>query len=305
MNFGIPSAHAIEFDQKENDVVKATATTIPRYKEKSGVPRNEPAVALAGNWPATRTSRLDRANAPSAIALIRRLSLFVDVPVENLNAIISRASKKLLSRNQTIFSVGDPVEHVVLLLSGCVKLTQQGLRGNKAILRLIGFGEFVGTFGPSSDRKHGSTAQVVQPGTALVWDAATFDHLLEFCPTFRNNTLRALEGCLQKMEERFRNVASGNVGSRLSSELIRSSRYFARSAAGHPEVRLSHTELGQLTGATLWSVNRQLSRWQESGIVCVAREAVQILDLAALEQIGREHGEPSPASILYRLQDRS
>lgn len=298
MNLGSQSLHSIQLDRKENDVVKARATTIAPYIEESRVPGSKPAVAVAGNWPVTRTGNSNRANSPSQIAFIRRLSLFDDVPCENSNTIISGATKKLLSRNQTIFSVGDPVEHVVLLLSGCAKITQQGQRGNKAILRLIGFGEFVGTFGWSSDCKYGSTAQVVQPGTALVWDATTFDHLLEFCVAFRSNTLRALEGCLQKMEERFRNVSAGNVGSRLSSELIRSSRYFARSASGRPEVRLSHTELGQLTGATLWSVNRQLNRWQDCGIVSVAREAVQILDLAALEKFAKEHGEPSRASIL-------
>lgn len=293
MYFGTQSAHSTQFDRKENDVVKATPTTIPCYKEKSRVP-----IPAAGHRPATRTSRLNRANSPSEIGFIRQLKLFADVPSQNCNAIISRASKKILSRNHTIFSVGDPVEQVFLLLSGCVKVTQQGLRGNKAILRLTGFGEFVGTFGLSSDGKYGSTAQVVQPGTALVWDATTFDRLLEFCTAFRNNTLRALEGCLQKMEERFRNVSTGNIGSRLSAELIRSSRYFARSATGHPEVRLSHTELGQLTGATLWSVNRQLNRWQESGFVSVGREAVQILNLAALEQFAREHDDLSVDSIL-------
>lgn len=276
MHFGTQSAPSIPIDRKENDIVKATATTIPRALARRSL---------------TRRNRFNGANSPSEIAFIRRLRLFDDVPFENSNAIISRANKKLFSRNQTVFSAGDAVDHVVLMLSGCVKITQQGLRGNKAILRLIGCGECIGAFGQSSDSKYGSTAQVVQPGIALVWDATTFDRLLDFCATFQSNTLRALEACLQKMEERFRNVSTGNVGSRLSNELIRSSRYFARSTAGHPEVRLSHTELGQSIGATLWSVNRQLSRWQESGIVSVGREAVQILDLAALEHFAREHGE--------------
>lgn len=292
MHFGTQSAHSTQFDRRETDAVRATPTTIAPCTEKSGLP-----IAAAGNRAATQTSGLNRANSPSEIAFIRQLKLFDDVPFENFNMILSRASKKILSRNQAIFSVGDPVENVVLLLSGCVKITQQGLRGNKAILRLTGFGEFVGTFGLSSDSRYSSTAQVVQPGTALLWDATTFDRLLEFCITFRSNALRALEGCLQKMEERFRNVSTGNIASRLSTELIRSSRYFRRAATGHPEVRLSHTELGQLTGATLWCVSRQLSRWQESGIVSVGREAVQILDLVALEHFAREHGELSADSI--------
>lgn len=278
MQLGTQSVRSTGFQRNENGVVKATPGTVSVENSRTS---NAQAV-VRRNLSAVRVSNLNRVNSPSEIASIRRLKLFDDVSPENFYAIISRACKKHLRRHERVFSVGDPIEHVVLLLSGCVKITQQGLRGNSAILRLTGVGEVVTTLGLTPGFKYGSTAQAVQPCIALVWDVATFDKLLDSCALFRRNMLRALEECLQKMEDRYRIVSTENVASRLRRELIRSSKYFAH-VDGHPAIHLSRSELAQLTGATLWSVSRLLCRWQEEGILSIGRETVQILDLPALE----------------------
>jgi CRP/FNR family transcriptional regulator, nitrogen oxide reductase regulator len=283
MQLATQSVRSTEFQRNENGVVKATPGTAS--VEESRVPNAQPAAqsVVGRNFSATRVGNLNRVSSPSEIAFIRRLKLFDDVSPENFYAILSRACKKHLRRHERVFSVGDPIEHVVLLLSGCVKMTQQGLRGNKAILRLTGVGEVVATRCLTPGCKYGSTAQAVQPCTALVWDAVIFDKLLDSCAIFQRNMLRALEECLQKMEDRYRIVSTENVPSRLSRELIRSSKYFAR-VDGHPAIHLSRSELAQLTGATLWSVSRLLCRWQEEGILSIGRETVEILDLPALER---------------------
>jgi CRP-like cAMP-binding protein len=215
-------------------------------------------------------------------AFLQGLELFAGVSPADCCTIISCAREKRLWRRQTVFFVGDPIEQVFLLLSGSVKITQQNASGSEAILRLSGIGEVVGTFGLWSDCKHGSTAHVVQPCTALVWDTATFDKLLERFAGFRRNMLRALEECLQEMEQRFREISTESVGSRLSSELIRLSKHLGCDANGHREICLSRTELAQLTGTTLSTVSRLLCRWQELGIVSIGREAVLVRDFAAL-----------------------
>ena len=104
-----------------------------------------------------------------------------------------------------------------MLVSGCVKVTQTGLSGNEVILRLNGAGEIVGSFRLCTQCNHCSTAQAVQPSTALVWDASIFEKLLVSVPTFRRNTFRALEERLRDMEQRFREVSTEKVGSRLEA----------------------------------------------------------------------------------------
>lgn len=184
-----------------------------------------------------------------------------------------------------MFSEGNPVRDVTMLLSGCVKVTQTGLNGNEVILRLNGPGEIVGSFRVCTHCSHCSTAQPVQDSTALVWDAQTFEKLLVRYPMFRRNTLRALEERLRDMEQRFREVSTEKVGSRLSSELLRLSDRLGRTSNGQLEITLSRAELAQLIGTTLFTVSRLLCQWQTQGIVAIRREAVMVRDVNALAQL--------------------
>ena len=219
------------------------------------------------------------------IALVQRLTLFSDVTPATCATIISAAYEKRLWRRQTIFSEGNPVQQVMMLLSGCVKITQRGMSGNEVILRLSGTGEMVGDYQPSANCKHFSTAQAVQPAVALVWEVADFAKLLDCSPILRRNTIRALEERLGEMEQRFREVSTENVAPRLSSALIRLSNRFGCSVNGLREIHLSRAELAQLTGTTLSTVSRLLCRWQKLGIVSIRREVVQVCDFAALTQL--------------------
>jgi CRP/FNR family transcriptional regulator, nitrogen oxide reductase regulator len=218
---------------------------------------------------------------------VQAFTLFSDVSTADCASITAAAREKRFARRQTIFSEGDPVQQVVMLLSGCVKITQIGLSGNEVILRLNGVGEVVGAFRLCAGCTHCSAATAVQPCTALVWEAATFERLLERYPAFRRNTVRALEERLQEMEQRFREVSTEKVGSRLSSELLRLSNRLGRVTNGHLEISLSRNELAQLTGTTLFTVSRLLCRWQTLGIVSIRREAVLVRDFAALTQLSQ------------------
>jgi CRP-like cAMP-binding protein len=52
------------------------------------------------------------------------------------------------------------------------------------------------------------------------------------------------------------------------------------------EVSLSREELAQMTGTTLFTISRLLSRWGEDGFVLPRREAVVIRDPLRLQQMG-------------------
>jgi len=109
------------------------------------------------------------------------------------------------------------------------------------------------------DNKHNSTAQIAQIGSALVWDSVTLSELLDAFPQFSHNTFRVLEERLQEIEQRFRELSSDDVPSRLSSELIRLSRRFGPGIKENGEIHLSQTDLAQLTGTR--GANRKPPPW--------------------------------------------
>jgi CRP-like cAMP-binding protein len=222
------------------------------------------------------------------IKLAKQFALFAELTPAEFDHIIAAAREKRFERRETIFTEGDPVRQVTMVLSGFVKVTQMGLNGNEVILRLSGAGEIPGSYRVCNNCVHCATAQAVQPCIALVWDAGVFEKLLARFPVFRRNTVQALEERLLEMEQRFREVSTEKVGSRLSSELVRITDRLRRSADnGRVEITLSRAELAQLTGTTLFTVSRLLCQWQTQGIVRVRRESVLVQDFAALAQISQ------------------
>ena len=57
---------------------------------------------------------------------------------------------------------------------------------------------------------------------------------------------------------------------------------------GGVEISLSREELAQMTGTTLFTISRILSRWSEEGFVLPRREAVLVRDAERLTQVGSE-----------------
>jgi CRP-like cAMP-binding protein len=213
---------------------------------------------------------------------VQRLTIFSDISPGDRIAIISGAREKRFRRHQTIFFEGDPVRQVVMLLTGCIKITQLSPAGQEVILRLSGVGDLVGDFHGCASRSHLSSAQAVQPSTTLVWQVATFEKILERFPAFQRNLLLVLEERLQEMEQRFHDLSTEKACARLSRELVRLCKRLERVANGNSEIRLSRRELAQLTGMSLFTVSRLLCQWQTLGMVRIGREAVQVRDLVAL-----------------------
>ena len=218
-------------------------------------------------------------------ALVQHFPLFSSIPIEECREIVYRAQQEEFSRRQTIYREGDPIGRIVFLISGCVKVTQLGQNGSEVILRLNGPGEVVGKVGLNKQACHCSMAQAVSASTALVWDADVFETLSQRFPVLRRNTLQGLSVRLEELEERFREVSTERVASRLSREIVRLLNQVGRPVNGTVEISLSREELAQLIGTTLFTVSRLLSDWDQRGIVSTRREGVAVNDLAALQQL--------------------
>ena len=83
---------------------------------------------------------------------------------------------------------------------------------------------------------------------------------------------------------------TSNLGSqelmRLMIALLRLLKHIGKKSADGVEVSLSREELAQMTGTTLFTISRLLSKWSDEGFVLPRREAVLIRDPERLAQMG-------------------
>jgi len=231
---------------------------------------------------------------PTAAVLEERLNLLTNSPLctglshDDIMKIASCARPKTFSRDETIFIQGEPAKCLMLIRTGAIKITQISSSGNEVILWMYGRGNVLGVLSDPKGDCHPSSARTMEATTALIWDCATLQNLIELCPRIRQNLSQVLMSRLSELEERFREVATEKVPRRLALALIRLSKHVGKKVHEGVEVSLSREELAQMTGTTLFTISRILSQWSKENFVSSRRESVLLRDPQRLELAGCE-----------------
>ena len=203
-----------------------------------------------------------------------------------IHKMASCARPKAFARDETIFHQGQPARCLFLIRTGTVKITQISSSGSEVILWMYGKGNVVGMLSEPAEDYHPSSARTMEATTALVWDSATLQKLMEDYPRIRQNLSQVLMSRLHELEERFREVATEKVPRRLALALLRLSKHVGKSVQEGIEVSLSREELAQMTGTTLFTISRVLSQWSKENVVLSRRESVLLRDPKRLELAG-------------------
>jgi CRP-like cAMP-binding protein len=235
-------------------------------------------------------SMLFSAHSGERLRVMRTSALFAELSQSEMLELAGCARSKAFERNEVLFMQGQPLRQVILLESGSVKLTQLSPGGSEVILWLNGTGDSVGLTGALSHGRHSCSARAVVRSRAIMWEWSRLQVFSESMPKIRRNMGAILSDRLVELEERFREIATEKVSRRVALALLRIVKHVGKESTAAVEVALSREELAQLTGTTLFTISRLMSRWNEQGIVLPRREAVLILDPVRLSAVS-ERGD--------------
>jgi CRP-like cAMP-binding protein len=227
-------------------------------------------------------------NIAERVVLMCASALFTGLSKQACIEIASCAKARIFARDELLFMQGQPVRNLVLIQTGRVKLTQLSPNGNEVILWMNGSGDAVGVPPETSSCSHTCSARAMEQCRALTWEYARLQNLLVEYPQIRNNINQILSSRLNELEERFREVATEKVAKRLALALLRLLKQVGKQSQGGVEISLSREELAQMTGTTLFTISRILSKWGEEGFVLPRREAVLVRDPQRLGEVGSE-----------------
>ena len=222
-------------------------------------------------------------NLAERIILIRNSMLFDGLAPAQCEDVARLARPKTIAREEALFTQGQPVRNLALIRTGSVKVTQLAPNGNEVILWIYGAGNVVGGLSELSVGSHSGSARAMEQSTALIWDTATLQSLMLRYPQISANTSQILLSRLNELEERFREVATEKVARRVALALIRLNKHIGKKVHEGVEISLSREELAQMTGTTLFTTSRLLSKWGEMGFVLPRRESVVLRDPYRLE----------------------
>jgi CRP-like cAMP-binding protein len=246
-------------------------------------------VSLMSSIPPRRGKAADTQRVyKSAVPRRRRLicaewpRLFEGLSLSECAEIVSFAQDKLFWPKETIYG-HDNVERIIsLLVRGRVKTLRLSPLGSQVILRIEEAGDLIGELALPPGALDRLRVQAVERCQVLAWEVPTFDALCERFPKLLHNSMQILDERLRILEDRFLELATENADSRLAWTLIRlldQNRSAARQSAN---ISFSNHELGQMSGMSLFTVNRLLTSWQQCKIIQRQRKRVCVVDLASL-----------------------
>jgi CRP-like cAMP-binding protein len=222
------------------------------------------------------------------LALVCASALFTGLTKRECTEIVSCGRARMFAPNQLLYAQGQPMRSLIFLHSGCVKHTQLSDSGAEVILWMSGSGEALNVQPETTFRDHSCSARAMEQCETLVWEYARLEASLHRYPQIRKNISQILTSRLKELEERFREIATEKVATRLALALLRLLKQVGKVSPEGTQVFLSREELAQMTGTTLFTISRILSRWAEKGFVVPRREAILISDPMGLESVANE-----------------
>lgn len=228
---------------------------------------------------------------------LQHAPFFRDLGETELARVAQAARCRKVERGAYFFHEGDPAAILYVLAEGRVRLNQVSAEGQQVLLRFVSAGEPFGWIGSLGGTQYPASSEAVDDCLALYWDNETMVALMERHPRLAMGALKMLARQVQEMQERYRELATERVERRVARALLRLSAQTGRQVPGGIllDVRLSRQDLAEMTGTTLYTVSRILSRWEQEGLVKSRRERVLIRQPEGLVRVA-EDASPPPTS---------
>lgn len=221
---------------------------------------------------------------------LRTSPFFGSLPPETRDAMRRSAVARSAVRGEHLFHQGEPAELLFLVVSGRVKLTQVGADGQEVIVRFVGPGQILAGVALVPGATYPVDGEMVEAGRLLAWARRDLARLAEEHPQLALRTTAVITERLREIQERFRELATQRVAQRLARALLRLARQTGRrtEAGVELDLPLSRRDLAEMTGTTLYTVSRQLSAWEDEGIVTGGRERVVVRAPHRLAEIAED-----------------
>lgn len=223
---------------------------------------------------------------------LRNSEMFGALGEAALQAVAAAGAIRRLAAGTTIFAQGDSGATCHSLVEGRVKIVQTLVNGDQSVLRFIGPGEMYGTVAAMMNKPFPADAVAVIDSVEIVWSVAAMRQLIRDHPEIGINATASAGGRLFELQGRMGDLTGERVEKRIARALVRLAEQAGRRTDDGLEIDFPVTrqDLAEMTGATLHTVSRTLSAWDQRGVTGGARRRIVVRDFKALTALAAGDG---------------
>ncbi|MER9722655.1 MULTISPECIES: Crp/Fnr family transcriptional regulator [unclassified Mesorhizobium] len=213
-------------------------------------------------------------------SLISQLPLFQGTEPQEQSEILKGARSSRYAKDSAIFEQETEAHSFFVLISGHMRVVRTTPDGQQIIARYISEGEIFGVAAALGRTTYPASAIAAVDCVVLAWPNALWPELARRFPAFGAATYRTVGSRLQETQTRVVEMSTEQVEQRVAHALLRLANQTGRKTDIGIEIDfpISRQDIAEMTGTTLHTVSRLLSKWEENGIIVSGRQRVTVKD---------------------------
>jgi CRP/FNR family transcriptional regulator len=219
--------------------------------------------------------------------LLRRLPFFRRLSASLRSRVAEVARLKSYERGELIFSEGDPSDAFIVIVSGRVKVFKSTPAGKEVILEIFGAGDPLGAVAVYEGAPFFASAMTLEPTQILRIEQSAFFRLLEQDSALVRGLLAGLTVRLAELTRRLAELSGARVEARFARLFLKLSDRLGRPERGgiFVPMPLSRQELADLSGTTIETAIRIMSRWQREEVLLTQKDGFVVLNRDVLDEV--------------------
>lgn len=218
----------------------------------------------------------------SAAGALRRSFMFSSISPQDIGDLLATAEEKNFRTGEYVFWEGEAPERFFLLVSGRMKVIKHGSQGRETAVAFFNPGEIFGEVAVLEEKPYPASAVIVEDSVVLSIKRQAFRDFIGRHPAVALAMVGLLSSRLREAQSRLHDLAGERVEQRLARTLERLSSKLGR------ELPFTRQDLADMSGTTLETTVRFLSRLKEDGIISSKRGLVVIKDQTGLALLAED-----------------
>jgi CRP-like cAMP-binding protein len=201
--------------------------------------------------------------------------------------VLSVCRRRKFARGEIVFHEGDPGDTLHLIAKGHVAVRTTTPRGDQALIRVLGPGDFFGELAVLAPAPRNATVACLDATETLGLHREAFDELRGKHPGVDAVLMHALIAEVRRLSVQLSQALYLPAEARVWKRVADLTKLYETTSSDIITIPLTQEDVAHMAGTTRPTANKVLRAGEEKGVLRISRGCIEILDVAALAKFAR------------------